>query len=150
MTSPFRRIVPWNPPSDEKYTGESYAGNPVSFPIHDESLVPSNYDEDTSFFSTTTVEGYGSFTPTVSGGRSSQPVVVSGNNHTKSGAALIVTEVPEISFKNKSPSGTLDRNSGFKFKFLNRSLPSLVSTSKRPWHHQLTVRVPVDTSLEST
>ena len=145
------RIAPWNPPSDKKYTKKSSVGNLLSSPSQDEPSVPSNYDEDASFSSATTFEGCSSdvsFTFTVDD-EPSQSVFISGNNHTKSEAASMVTEVPEINSKNNSRSGTLDQNSGFRFKFTNRSLPSLVSTPKRPWHHQLTVRVSMDTSLES-
>jgi len=151
VTSYFRRVVPWKPSSDEKHTRDPPFRNPLSPPVQDEPLVSSSYNED-PFSSTTTVEGYssnGSFTSIASDDGFPYSVCVAGN-HTNWEAAPVVTEVKQSSFVNRSPSGTPDLNSGFNFKFLNRSSPSVVSPLKRPSHHHFFVRASVDTDQEST
>jgi len=111
-------------------------GDPLSSPAHDEPLSD---DEGASFFSTEGRNSDGSRTLIASDSGPYQSIFVTGNGHTKSVLAPRATKVQKISFKNKSPSGTLEQGSVSRFTLFNRSLPHLISRSKQPLLHSFRV-----------
>ena len=148
MTSSFRPVVPSEPPGDKDITRGAPFSDPLSSPAHNGL---SSDDEGTSFSSTTTVEicsSDGSRTLISTDSGPSQSIFVASNSHTKPVLAPGVTADQKLSSKNKSPSGTSEQNSVFKFKLFNRSLPRLVSTPKQPSFHSFYVRVPVGANQE--